>query len=99
MMEVHVCNCKGLLLKVFALGDNAEVIIGRDRHCDIRIASASVSREHCVIERRGQMHVLRDLDSTGGIFAAGDRLSEVTVTDGLEVMIGPAVLKFFQGGA
>ena len=98
MLEVHVCNSEGVLLRAFALGDNAEVIIGRDRHCDIRTASSSVSREHCVIERRGQKHILRDLNSTGGIFLAGDRLDQVQVRDGLEVMIGPAVLKFFQGG-
>ena len=97
MLEVHVCNCEGVLLRAFALGDTAEVIIGRDRRCDIRIASSSVSREHCVIERRGQTHVLRDLDSTGGVFAAGSRLDQVQVRDGLEVMIGPAVLKFVQG--
>jgi len=99
MMEVHVCNGDGVLLRAFALGDTQEVIIGRDRHCDIRIASSSVSREHCVIERRGQALVLRDLDSTGGIFAAGARLDQVQVRDGLEVMVGPAILKFFQGGA
>ncbi len=98
MMEVHVCNCDGVLLRAFALGDSEEVIIGRDRHCDIRIESSSVSREHCVIERRGQTLVLRDLESTGGTFLAGDRLDQVQLTDGLEVVIGPAVLKFFQGG-
>ncbi len=98
MIEVHVCNSDGVLLRAFAIGDTEEVIIGRDRHCDIRITSSSVSREHCVIERRGQTLVLRDLESTGGIFAAGDRLDQVQVRDGLEVTVGPAVLKFFQGG-
>ncbi len=98
MMEVHICNCEGVLLRAFAIGDTQEVIIGRDRHCDIRIASSSVSREHCVIERHGQTLVLRDLDSTGGIFASGDRLQQVQLRDGLEVMVGPALLKFFQGG-
>ncbi len=99
MMEVHVCNTDGVLLKAFALGDTQEVIIGRDRHCDIRIASSSISREHCVIERQGQTLVLRDLGSTGGIFAAGDRLDQVQLRDGLEVMVGPAVLRFFHDGA
>ncbi len=97
MMEVHICNCDGVVLRAFALGDSEEVIIGRDRHCDIRIESSTVSREHCVIEKQGQTLVLRDLGSTGGIFAAGDRLDKVKLTDGLEVSIGPAVLRFVEG--
>ena len=97
MMEVHICNCDGAVLRAFALGDSEEVIIGRDQHCDIRIKSSSVSREHCVIDRQGESLVLRDLDSTGGTFASGDRLEAVKLTDGLEVSIGPAVLRFVEG--
>ncbi len=53
MMELHVCNKSGQLLKAFALGDSEEIIIGRDETCDVRIKSQSVSREHCCIERDG----------------------------------------------
>ena len=97
MMEVHICNSDGVVLRAFALGDSEEVIIGRDRHCDIRIESSAVSREHCVIERQGQSLVLRDLDSTGGTFADGDRLGKVKLRDGLEVSVGPALLRFVEG--
>ena len=95
MMEVHVCNKDGVLLRAYALGDNQEIMIGRDSHCDICIENSSVSREHCVIEPQGVGLVLRDLASTGGTFLSGDRLDEVRVTDGLEITVGPAVLKFF----
>ncbi len=95
MLEVHVCNKDGVLLRAYALGDSEEVMIGRDEHCDIRIENASVSREHCVIERQGVGLVLRDLASTGGTFVSGDRLDEIRLTDGLEITVGPAVLKFF----
>jgi len=98
MMEVHVCNNDGVLLKAYALGDTEEVIIGRDGQCDIRIEALSVSREHCVIERQGQQLVLRDLQSTRGTYADGDRLDAVTLTDGMEVSVGPALLKFIQDG-
>lgn len=98
MMEVHVCNTDGVLLRAFALGDSEEVLIGRDDHCDIRIEAPTVSREHCVIERKGPGLVLRDLQSTTGTYAAGAKLDTVKLTDGLEVVIGPALLKFVDSG-
>ena len=68
MLEIHVCNQQGDVLRAFALGDSDEVIIGRDETCDIRIRAKTVSREHCTVEREGQDFVLRDLGSTSGIF-------------------------------
>ncbi len=100
MMEVHVCNKDGVLLRAYALGDDrdvTEVMIGRDSHCDICIENSSVSREHCVVERHDVGFVLRDLASTGGTFLGRDRLDEVRLTDGLQVTVGPAVLKFVLG--
>ena len=96
MMEVHVCNHDGTVLRAFALGDSDEVVIGRDPHCDIRIESKSVSREHCSIERQGAEFLLRDLGSTGGTWADGSRLDKIRVRPGLVVTVGPALLKFFE---
>lgn len=98
MMEVHVCDMKGTLLRAFALGDSTEVIVGRDDSCDIRIQSRIVSREHAAIEADGDGLVLRDLDSTGGTFLGEERIDTVKVQDGMEVKIGPAVLKFIDSG-
>jgi adenylate cyclase len=98
MMELHVCNKSGALLRAFALGDNPEVIVGRDETCDVRILAKSVSREHCAIEMQGDDLVLRDLDSSGGTYVDGSRITTVPVRPGMEVAIGPAVLKFHAGG-
>ncbi len=98
MMELHVCNKTGSLLRAFALGDSTEVIVGRDETCDIRIVAKSVSREHCAIEHQDGELVLRDLGSTGGTFVQGDRVETVRVQDGMEVNVGPAVLKFYDSG-
>lgn len=98
MMELHVCNKAGTLLKAFALGDNAEVIVGRDESCDIRIMAQSVSREHCAIEHEGEELVLRDLGSSGGTFMNGEKIDKVRLSDGMEIAVGPAVLKFFEAG-
>jgi pSer/pThr/pTyr-binding forkhead associated (FHA) protein len=97
MIELHVCDRKGELLRAFAIGDTAEIVIGRDKTCDVQIKSKQVSREHCAIERGpdGAM-VLRDLGSTFGTLVGGQPVEEVPVHDGLEVGIGPAVLKFYD---
>jgi len=99
MMELHVCNRQGVVLRAYALGDSEEVIIGRDAHCDIRIEASSVSREHCAVEWKGRSLVLRDLGSTSGTFADGNRLDEIRLRDGLEVHVGPAILKFLDDGS
>ena len=98
MLEIHVCNQQGKLLRAFALGDSDEVLVGRDENCDIQIRAKSVSREHCTIEREGQDFVLRDLGSTGGTFLDGKRVDRVRLRDGIAVTVGPAVLKFFESG-
>ena len=97
-MELHVCNQNGELLRAFAIGDSVEVIVGRDDTCDIRIASQTVSREHCSIERNGEELIVRDLNSTGGTYHNGQRVNQLTIEDGTEIAVGPAVLKFFDSG-
>jgi len=99
MMELHVCNKKtGSLLRAFALGDNSEVLVGRDDSCDIKIRAKSVSREHCAIEREGEEFVLRDLGSTGGTYMGDQKIDRIRLADGMEIVVGPAVLKFYDSG-
>ena len=97
MMELHVCTRRGALLKSFALGDSEEVIIGRDSSCDVRIDAQSISREHCAIERDDAGLFLRDLDSTSGTMLDGKTIERVQIASGLEVSIGPALLRFVEG--
>jgi len=98
MMELHVYNRAGERLRAFALGDSKEVIVGRDETCDIRILAKSVSREHCAIEQDGEELVLRDLGSSGGTFMGGKKIEKVRLEDGMEINVGPAVLKFYDSG-
>ncbi len=99
MMELHVCNRQGVVLRAYAIGDSDEVVIGRDAHCDVRITASSVSREHCSIEWRDGAPVLRDLGSTSGTYVNGNRLDEIRLRHGIEVRVGPAILKFLDGGS
>lgn len=98
MIELHICNRAGATLRSFALGDNVEVLVGRDETCDIQIAARSVSREHCAIESQGEEIFVRDLGSSSGTIVGGAPVSSVRVEDGLQVLVGPAVLKFYDSG-
>ncbi len=100
MMELHICARNGgKVLRKFAIGDLDELIIGRDEDCDIRIKSPVVSREHCTIEQDETGYlVLTDSDSTGGTYVEEKKIGSVRLEDGLEVIVGPAILKFYDSG-
>jgi hypothetical protein len=42
--------------------------------------------------------MLSDMGSTGGTFVAEKKINSVRLEDGLEVVVGPAVLKFYDSG-
>jgi pSer/pThr/pTyr-binding forkhead associated (FHA) protein len=98
MYELVICTSDGKPLKRFDLSRaeaaHKRIVIGRAEDCDIRIASAAVSRHHCAIEPDDDDWIIRDLGSTHGIETEGVKIEQAAVKHGLEIRIGPAVLKF-----
>src|SRR5438552_257579 len=45
-----------------------QFLIGRDPQCQLRPASALISKRHCAVLTRGDRVFLRDFDSTNGTF-------------------------------
>jgi anti-anti-sigma factor len=70
-------------------------VIGRGPDCDLRVRSATVSRAHAVIERRGVRLYLRDLSSTNGTILNGRPLRdrEAEVQDGDRISVGKLSFK------
>jgi anti-anti-sigma factor len=70
-------------------------VIGRGPECDLRVRSATVSRSHAVIERRGSRHYLRDLASTNGTILNGRTLRdrEAEIQDGDRISVGKLSFK------
>jgi pSer/pThr/pTyr-binding forkhead associated (FHA) protein len=71
--------------------------VGRHADNDIVLDSAKVSRRHARIECRGDAFVIRDLQSTNGIWLGEQRVEEHTLQHGDTVRVGRAQL-VFKGG-
>jgi anti-anti-sigma factor len=68
----------------------AKFVIGRGPDSQLKVGSATVSRSHAAIERRGGRLYLRDLTSTNGTFLNGRRLRDrpVEIRDGDVIQVG-----------
>jgi diguanylate cyclase (GGDEF)-like protein len=72
------------------------VVLGRDPSCDGVIRDDGISRRHAeVLRQPGGLIVIRDLDSTNGIYVRGERVAQHALEDGDKVLVGRStVLKF-----
>jgi len=70
----------------------SEVMIGRADHCAIQIDDDQVAAEHARINVTGNTILLKDLDSPGGTFVNGTRISAESLGQGDEIRIGRARL-------
>ena len=72
----------------------AQFIIGRDPQCNLRPASAMISKRHCAVLVKGGQVLLRDFDSTNGTFVNDEQIKgEVSLKDGDVLRLGPLSFK------
>jgi pSer/pThr/pTyr-binding forkhead associated (FHA) protein len=71
--------------KRLRLPADAEILIGRDESCQIRLASSDVSRHHCALKQTSAGLLARDLGSRNGTY-----LNEVLMED--ETLLQPGDL-------
>jgi pSer/pThr/pTyr-binding forkhead associated (FHA) protein len=73
-----------------------QFVIGRDAQCQLRPASAAISKRHCAVLVRGQQVFVRDFGSTNGTFVNGELVQgEVELQNGNKLKVGP--LEFVVG--
>ncbi|MCA9116794.1 MAG: FHA domain-containing protein [Planctomycetaceae bacterium] len=72
----------------------AEIFIGRDEDCQIRLASNDISRRHCRLTCRADTILVRDLGSRNGTFVNNMLLeTEVALKPGDTLRVGPITLQ------
>ncbi len=71
--------------------------IGRNAGNDIVIEHPSISRTHARIVRDHRTFKLKDLNSSNGIYAMGQKCDEVVLESGVTVKMGYATLVFKSG--
>jgi hypothetical protein len=74
--------------------EKPRVVLGRGK-CDVKISDPEVSREHCAIETREGVVMLRDLKSSNGTLLNGHLVNEHALKNGDQVTIGTTVVKIF----
>lgn len=78
---------------MFALSGK-EVWIGRDPGNHICLSDPLVSRRHCVIAKNNEQFLLRDLDSSNGIFVNDGPVHECPLAEGDLVKVGDTLFVF-----
>lgn len=70
------------------------VVIGRLSGCDISLGDPQVSRRHAEVRRDDEGFAVYDLGSTNGTAVNGTPVRERRLTDGDELRIGSATIRF-----
>lgn len=71
-----------------------EVVLGRSREADLRLADANVSRKHAEIRRVGSAYWVADLGSTNGTLVNGKRVTRQQLEDGDRITLGATEVVF-----
>ena len=97
-VQAKLLAIRGPLNKAeFPLG--SFVPIGSGGENQIRLEDARVSARHCVIEVKGERHVLTDMESVAGTFVNGIPVKQRELSPGDEIAVGNSVFIFREEGA
>jgi hypothetical protein len=78
--------------------EGAPLLLGRSRHAETRLDDPGVSRVHCEIELEDGQVLVTDLDSAGGTFINGQRISENVLRPGDVLRIGDTQMRLHATG-
>jgi len=92
MIKIKILS-GGLCGKLFEF-DKQEIIIGRDKSCDIIIPEKVVSRTHAKIFQKEGSYLLQNCRSSFGTYLNGSRVEEHKLAEGDKITIGKTVFVF-----
>lgn len=70
------------------------VVVGRSLECGIVLNDPTVSRKHFELRNEGGRYILKDLGSGNGTRVAGQRVTEITLEEGMQIEVGQTLLTF-----
>jgi len=76
----------GSTVAIYELGDHT--VIGRGPQCPIKIDDPTVSGQHLKIEKSVVGWMASDLNSTNGVYANGEKVSEIALEPGMVLTVG-----------
>jgi len=76
-----------------------ELSIGRDPSNHVWISDPALSRQHCLLARKGDQFIIRDLGSRNGTSVNGMAVDEVELQHGDQISVGTSVLMFLLEGS
>lgn len=95
MLHLHVLN--GTERDTTVDLDRANVLIGRDKSCDLRLRDTYVSRHHCWVEEQSGGWYVRDLGSRNGTWVNGVRVTGPTALDaGTVIKVGRTFVRVHE---
>jgi hypothetical protein len=74
------------------------MVIGRLKHCDIRLDDANVSREHAALEHQDAGWAIVDLGSLNGTLLNGERVGSALLRDRDVIAVGISELVYHEPG-
>ena len=75
-----------------------ELSIGRDPSNHLWISDPALSRQHCLLTRKGDQVIIRDLGSRNGTSVNGMAVDEGQLRHGDQISVGSSVLMFLLEG-
>ena len=70
-----------------ALRFSGAFFIGREQGCEVHVDDAGVSRRHAEVARLRGQWIIRDLQSSNGLFVDGERVESAPIGEGVTVTL------------
>jgi pSer/pThr/pTyr-binding forkhead associated (FHA) protein len=90
-----VCTTASGDSKIYPL-DKPKLVIGRSVEADLNLLDPLVSRKHCVIEKRDNAYVVRNVSTTNPLLLNDQAIAEKRLYAGDQLKIGSAALAFIS---
>jgi len=94
-VQLLIIKEPGSIDRVFDLFGE-DVLIGRSRGCDLRLANVSVSREHARLRWESGNYILENNGSHNGIYVNGKRVETQELGTGDEIRLGKYELVYIH---